>query len=56
MAIKVGSLRNPDSNGNENLKIIITTTNYMFDTQNNNFARASHFLVHFFIVISRLRG
>ena len=37
--------------GNENVKIIITTTtNYRFDTQINNFARASHFLAHFFIV------
>ena len=55
--IKIGRLSNSDSNGNENVKIIITTTtNYRFDTQINNFARASHFLAHFFIVAAWLRG
>ena len=41
--IKAGRLNNPDSKGNENVKIIITTTTNRFNTQNNNFARASHF-------------
>ena len=32
-----------------------TTKNEMFNRQNNNFARTSRFLVHFFPVFARLR-
>ena len=47
----IGSLSNDDDdgNGNENGKKAIG-----LDWQNNNFARASRFFVHFFAVTSRL--
>ena len=45
-----GRLRNDDGDGNENGKKAIG-----LDWQNNNFARASRFFVHFFAVIARLR-
>ena len=40
----VGTLRSNDANGNENVK----KKNNRFCKQNNNFARASRFFVHFF--------
>ena len=43
-------LSSDDGDGNENGK---KTTG--FDWQNNNFARASRFFVHFFAVTARLR-
>ena len=46
----VGTLRSNDADGNENVK-----KNNWFNKQNNNFARASHFFVHFFPVFARLR-
>ena len=46
----IGSLSNNDSDGNENGKKAIG-----LDWQNNNFARASRFFVHFFAVAARLR-
>ena len=46
----IGTLRSNDADGNENVK----KTNW-FDKQNNNFARASRFFVHFFPVFARLR-
>ena len=36
--------------GNENVK-----NNKSFSRQNNNFARAAHFFVHFFAVFARLK-
>ena len=42
--VTIRSLRNNDGDGNENGK-----------KQNNNFARASRFFVHFFAVVARLR-
>ena len=49
----VGTLRSDDGdgNGNENVKQAIG----LFNSQNNNFALASRFLVHFFPVTARLR-
>ena len=41
-----------DGDGNEKGKKVILNR---FDYQNNNFARASHFFVHFFAVVVRLR-
>ena len=46
----LGSLSNDDVDGNENGKKAIG-----LDWQNNNFARASRFFVHFFAVSARLR-
>ena len=46
----LGSLSNDDCDGNENGKKAIG-----LDKQNNNFARASRFYVHFFAVIARLQ-
>ena len=46
-----GTLRSNDADGNEKVK----KTNNRFNKQNNNFARASHFFVHFFPVFARLR-
>ena len=46
----LGSLGNDDGDGNENGKKAIG-----LDWQNNNFARASRFFVHFFAVVARLR-
>ena len=43
----LGSLSNDDDDGNKNGKKTIG-----LDWQNNNFARASCFLVHFFAVIA----
>ena len=39
----LGTLRSNDADGKENVK-----KNNWFYRQNNNFARASHFFVHFF--------
>ena len=41
----LGTLRSNDADGDENVK---KKTNNRFHNQNNNFARASHFFVHFF--------
>ena len=46
----IGSLSNDDDDGNENGKKAIG-----LDWQNNNFARASRFFVHFFAVTARLQ-
>ena len=46
----VGSLRNDNDEGNENGKKAIG-----LDKQNNNFARASRFFVHFSDVVARLQ-
>ena len=43
-------LSNDDGDGNENGKKAIG-----LDRQNNNFARASRFFVHFLAVVARLR-
>ena len=40
----------PRLDGNENVK-----NNNRFSWQNNNFARASYFFLHFFAVFARLR-
>ena len=48
--LPLGSLRNDDGEGNENGKKAIG-----LDWQNNNFARASRFFVHFFVVAARLQ-
>ena len=45
----IGSLTNNDSDGNENGKKAIG-----LDWQNDDFARASRFFVHFFAVAARL--
>ena len=47
--MSLGSLRDDD---NENGK---TSTGLAHDQQNNNFARASRFFVHFFAVVARLQ-
>ena len=44
------SLRNEDGDSNENGKKEIG-----LDKENNNFARASHFFVHFSSVVARLQ-
>ena len=44
------SLSNDDGDGNANSKKAIG-----LDWQNNNFARASRYFVHFFAVMARLR-
>ena len=46
----IGSLSNDDDDVNENGKKAIG-----LDWQNNNFARASRFFVHFFAVVARLQ-
>ena len=46
----MGNLSNEDGDGNENGKKAKE-----FYHQNNNFARASRFFVHFFAVVARLR-
>ena len=46
----LGSLRNDDEDGNENGKKAIG-----LDKQNNNFARASRFFVHFSVVVARVQ-
>ena len=46
----MGRLSKDDGGGNESGKKAIG-----LDWQNNNFARASHFFVHFFAVTARLR-
>ena len=46
----IGSLSNDDGDVNENGKKAVG-----LDLQNNNFARASSFIVHFFSVTARLR-
>ena len=48
--VRPGELRNNDGDGNENGKKAIG-----LDTQNNNFARASRFFVHFSAVVARLQ-
>ena len=48
--LSLGSLSNDDGDGNENGKKAIG-----LDWQNNNFARASRFFVHFFAVAARLQ-
>ena len=50
MITNLGSLSNEDSDGNGNGKKAIG-----LHWQNNNFARASCFFVHFFAVTERLR-
>ena len=47
----LGTLRSNDADDNENVK----KKNNFFNYQNNNFARASYFFVHFFPVFARLR-
>ena len=49
-SLSLGSLTNDDGDGNEN-----GTKAIGFDWQNNNFARASRFFVHFSAVTARLR-
>ena len=46
----IGSLRNDDGDGNKNGKKVTD-----LDKQNNNFARASRFFVHFSAVVARLQ-
>ena len=46
----IGRLSNDDGDGNDNCK-----TGIGLDWQNNNFARASPFFVHFFAVTARLQ-
>ena len=46
----VGGFSNDDGDGNEDVKKAVG-----LDWQNNNFARASCFFVHFFTVLARLR-
>ena len=48
--MSVGSFSNDDGDGNENVK-----KSNRFIEQNNKFARASRFFVHFFAVTARLR-
>ena len=43
----IGSLGNDDGDVNENVKTVIG-----LDKQNNNFARASNFFVHFFCAVT----
>ena len=47
---KIGRLRNDDDDSNEN-----GTKEIGLDKENNNFARATRFFVHFFAVIARLQ-
>ena len=46
----LGSFSNDGGDGKEDVK-----KSNRFITQNNNFARASRFFVHFFTVLARLR-
>ena len=48
--LTLGSSRNDDDYGNKNVKKAIG-----LDKQNNNFARASRFFVHFFAFVARLQ-
>ena len=48
--VVAGSFSNDDGDGNQDVK-----NSNRFITQNNNFARASRFFVHFFTVLTRLR-
>ena len=48
--LTLGSLRNDYDYGNKNVKKAIG-----LDKQNNNFARASRFFVHFSAVVARLQ-
>ena len=48
--LTLASLNNDDGDGNENGQKAIGS-----NKQNNNFARASRFFVHFFAVVARLR-
>ena len=50
VCISWGRLNNHEGDGNENSKEAIG-----LDWQNNNFARASRFFVHFFAVVARLQ-
>ena len=50
LQLTLGNLSNDDADGNENGKKAIG-----LDKQNNNFARASRFFVHFFAVVARLQ-
>ena len=47
---KIGCLRNDDDDSNEN-----GTKEIGLDKENNNFARATRFFVHFFAAIARLQ-
>ena len=47
---KIGRLRNDDDDSNEN-----GTREIGLDKENNNFARATRFFVHFFAAIARLQ-
>ena len=51
VVLKIGSLSNGDGDDIEN-----GTKAIGLDQQNNNFARASRFFVHFFAVRARLQG
>ena len=46
----LGSLGNDEDDRNEN-----GTKSIGLDKENNNFARATHFFVHFFAVVARLQ-
>ena len=48
--LTLGSLHNDDDYGNKNVKKAIG-----LDKQNNNFARASRFFVHFSAFVARLQ-
>ena len=47
---KIGRLRNDDDDSNEN-----GTKEIGLDKENDNFARATRFFVHFFAAIARLQ-
>ena len=49
----LGTLRSNDSDGNKNVKK--KKKLFRFNKQNNNFARASRFFVHFFARFARPR-
>ena len=49
LILSLGSFSNDDGDGNENVKKAMG-----LDWQNNNFARASRFFVHFYAVAARL--
>ena len=50
LQLTIGSFSNDDGDGNKDVKKAIGLI-----TQNNNFARASRFFVHFFTVLARPR-
>ena len=50
MHLSIGSLSNDDGNGTKNGNKLIC-----LDWQNNNFAHASRFFVHFFAIIAQLQ-